>query len=301
MAELDQIDEVCAVVCGPVNIGVIRTAPERVALVDTGLGRDAVRKALRLVAEAGWGSVTDILTTHAHADHVGGHGLVVARTGAAVWAPPVEVTIITKPELAADLLWGAAAPAFLRGRLIQAEPVVVDHVIADERIGIGDRDIAVVPLSGHSPNQVGFGVGRVLYCADALLPASALDRHPVPFIRAIADHRATLDRLAATDFDHYVPGHGDVMGRVALTAAIEASRMVLNDIAQHTRAAVNSAETTEGIVSFVLAAMNDVPNDAAALALSSVTVRATLGWLSDRGEIEAFVEGGLLRWRTAPR
>lgn len=300
MAELEPIDAVCAVVRGPVNIGVVRTGPDQVALVDTGLGRDAARKVLRLIAEAGWGTVADILTTHAHADHVGGHGLVVSRTGAAVWAPPIDAAIIARPDLAPDLLWGASAPAFLRGRFIQAEPVAVHHVIAGTRIRVGERDIDVVPLAGHSPNQVGFAVGRVLFCADALLPPDALERHPVPFFRSIADQHNTLDRLLMTDFDHYVPGHGPVMDRDALVATVAANRKVLDDIARLTHAAVRSGDTTESIIACVLAGMNDPATEPAALALSSSTVRATLTWLSNRGEIEAFVEGGLLRWRAVP-
>lgn len=296
MADWQRVDERTAVIRAAVNIGVIRLDDRSSLLVDTGIDRDSGRRAVRMVAEAGWGEVAGILTTHAHADHVGGNAEVVRRTACPVWASPVEAAIARCPELGPALLYGASAPAVMRGKFLLPSPSSVDHVITTDTVEIGDLRIGVVPLPGHSPDQIGYTVGGVCFAADVVFPRDTIEKYRVPFIFSVGDHRESLERARALGHRLFVSGHGPVLDREAFHSLIDYNAGALDLVEAATLKALETVSAADEIESAVLRRLGAEPPDITALALLRTTIRSVVADLADRGVVISSVEDGRLTW-----
>ncbi len=299
MADWQEIDQRTAVIRAAVNIGVVRLGAGSSLLVDTGIDRDSGRRAVRMVAEAGWGKIAGILTTHAHADHVGGNAEVVRRTGCPVWASPVEAAIARCPELGPAILYGAAAPATMRGKFLLAPPSPVDHIVTADSLAFGDLSIGVIRLPGHSPDQIGYTVGDVCFAADIVFPRETIDKYRVPFIFSAADHRRSLDHARSLDVRVFVSGHGPALDADAFRSLIDANGDALDAVERATIAAIESVAAADEIESAVLRQLGAEPPDIAALALLRTTIRSAIAGLADRGVVTGSAVDGRFAWHLA--
>ena len=64
----------------PAKVGAYLLPDNGVLLIDSGSDKDAAKKILRICAEKGW-TVSAILATHSHADHIGGNQVIQNKTG----------------------------------------------------------------------------------------------------------------------------------------------------------------------------------------------------------------------------
>src|SRR5215218_119685 len=236
---------------GAVNVGVVRADGSRFILIDTGLNDTSGKKAVRAIQELG-GSVAAIVTTHAHADHFGANATVVKRTGAKVFAPAIDEAIIRYPILQPSLLYaGANPPAMLRGRFLLAEASPVDAVIPEIGFEIEGVPIEVIPLAGHSPNQLGFKIDGVFFSADVALPESVLDKYRIPYLYAVGNHLRAIERAMEVDASWVVPGHGTVSSSIC--EALELNRRLVLEVADRLLGFSQEAETASNLMARVLA------------------------------------------------
>ena len=96
----------------PSKIGIVKTGPDQVVLIDSGNNKDAGKRALKILDAQGW-QLQAVYNTHFHADHIGGNRLLQERTGCAVYAPGAEQVFVSHPELEPSFLYGAAPPLSL--------------------------------------------------------------------------------------------------------------------------------------------------------------------------------------------
>jgi glyoxylase-like metal-dependent hydrolase (beta-lactamase superfamily II) len=129
-----------------------------------------------------------ILATHTHRDHSPLVAKLAARSGAQVIGlpPPRD------------------------GR--QDESFAPDHAPADgERLMLGDSTVIAIHTPGHASNCVCYLLERerLLFTGDHVLEGVS----PVilPPDGDMGAYIASIDKLAALDFDRIAPGHGDVM------------------------------------------------------------------------------------------
>jgi glyoxylase-like metal-dependent hydrolase (beta-lactamase superfamily II) len=292
---VDMVSERVGVVPGGVNIGVVRAGNRRCFLVDAGLNDTAAKKALKAIREDLGDDVVAILTTHGHADHFGGNATVVKRTGAKVYAPAFDEAFLRYPLLQpACLFAGADPPSAMRGGFMLADPSPVDVVIHDSKIEIEGVEIEVVNLSGHSPNQQGYLIDGVFFCADVILPETVLEKYKIPYLFGVKDHLAALERCVDVVARKVVPGHGPLLD--SIEPVRDLSLRLMHDVAEQIVRFCAEPLIGSDVLARLLAHYGADPKDAPAYFLLHPTVFAFLAYLLDSGRLTNQVRDGGSFW-----
>lgn len=206
------------------NVWHVRGA-ERDLVVDAGLGVASLR------AELPWLFANDplLVVTHTHLDHVGGAheftDVAVHAAEAEHVEHPRPVSLFTR-EACAQLGLDAGLAGELPDLLLDAYPsddfdpagfavrpaAVTRTVTEGDRIDLGDRQLTVLHLPGHSPGSIGLLDERagVLFSGDVLYDGWLLDTLEGSDVQ---QYRETMRRLASLPFDVVHPGHGPSFDR----------------------------------------------------------------------------------------
>jgi glyoxylase-like metal-dependent hydrolase (beta-lactamase superfamily II) len=284
-----------AMVPGGVNVGVLRGENGRCVLIDTGLHETSAKKVLKAVRDELGGDVVAILTTHAHADHFGGNATVVKRTGAKVYAPSFDEAILRYPLLQPALLFaGADPPPTMRGGFMLAQASPVDVVLSGSRLEIEGFDVEIISLKGHSPNQVGYLVDGIFFCADIVLPESVLEKYRIPYLFSVGDHLASLESCVEVSATATVPGHGPLLD--SLRSLRDMNRALVHDVVEKVLEFTSCAITAEALLTRLLRHYGAVVSDAPAYYLLHPTVYAFLSYLQSEGRVTHQVTDGESLW-----
>jgi glyoxylase-like metal-dependent hydrolase (beta-lactamase superfamily II) len=280
---------------GGVNIGVVFGEGERAILVDTGLNDTAVRKVLRAL-EATGRRVTDIITTHGHADHFGGNAFVVKRTGARVHAPRWDETVLRYPLFQPLCLYaGADPPASMRTGFLLAAESPVDVIYDAGPMTVAGVELEAVSLAGHSGNQMGILIDGVFFCADVILPERVIERYRMPYLYSVRDHLPSLDRAERVSHQIAVPGHGPTLEHVS--AGVGPNRQLVLQVAEMVTEICAEPLMPEDILAEVLNRLGADPTDAPAYYLLHPTIFAYLTYLESIEVLEHHVERGRSLWQ----
>ena len=293
---LVELSDRVALLPGGVNVGVLRGEDGRYVLVDTGINETSGKKALKAVREAG-GEVAAILTTHAHADHFGANAAIVKRTGARVYAPAFDEAVLRYPLLQPMSLFGGADPLeTLRGNFLLADPSPVDEVVQPGTFQVEGIAVEVVSLPGHSPNQVGYLVDHVFFCADVVLPQTVLAKYKIPYLFSVTDHLKALDTAEAVSCRVAVPGHGERVE--SLAGLIHLNRTLVEEVMEQVLRLAQEPATAEVILTGLLNYYDAAVTDAPSFYLLQPTVFAFLSHLHRSGRVEHIVRNGQSLWVT---
>lgn len=147
---------------------------------------DAANEAPRLLELIGDGGLAAVVTTHRHMDHWVALEEVVAATGAR------------------SLVHAADSDGL---------PIPSDALSDGDRIQVGDRELEVIHIVGHTPGSIallyhGGTDGTHLFTGDSLFPGGpGRTTNPVEFAQVIDDlENKVFGRL--TDDTWIYPGHG---------------------------------------------------------------------------------------------
>jgi len=276
------------------NAGLIVQGKEAL-LVDAGLDRDAARRILKAVDRLGVRLVACIIT-HAHADHFGGAYGVRRRAEIPVYAPTLEAAIIENPLLEPLYLFSGAAPvAELRGRFIMAKRgCPVDYPVEPGLLSIGDFDVQLLPLPGHAPNQVAVAWGNVCFIADALFPASVIEKYGIPFYVDVDQTLASFDHMADWCYDVYAPGHGDAVTDPKPLLALNRERVLL--LRDRTLAALDQPCTAADVLRLVANSLELHIDDPTIYYLTRTTIHACLNSLRTAGLVDLSIRNNQAFW-----
>jgi glyoxylase-like metal-dependent hydrolase (beta-lactamase superfamily II) len=292
-----QLSDRVYVVPGGVNIGVIDAGDRRFLLVDSGLNDASAKKALKAVKEDLDGDVVSVLTSHAHADHFGGNATVVKRTGAQVYAPEIDEAFLRYPLLQPICLFAGADPLdSLRNNFLLADASPVDEVISPGRIAVEGVEIDVIGLPGHSPNQVGYLVEGVFFCADVVLPDAVLAKYKIPYLHSVTAHLGALETAKNVECGKAVSGHGQILDNLEPVVAM--NEKLLHEVMAFIVDCAKEPKEASTILTELLRGFDAPVNDASSYFLLHPTVFAFLSHLEREGAVAHEVTDGQSLWRT---
>lgn len=291
---LQQLSERAFVAPGGVNIGVILAPDDGAIMVDTGLNDSAARKVLRDVQQLGR-RVVAIVTTHGHADHFGGNAFVVKRTGAQVYAPAWDETVLRYPLFQPLVLFaGADPPESMRGSFMLAEQSPVDVIYDAGPLLVAGVQLEAVSLAGHSGNQMGILIDDVFFCADVVFPERVIERYRMPYLYSVRDHLASLEHAATIPHRVAVPGHGPLLEPI--DAAVEQNLALVRRIADMVVEICAEPRMPEEVLAELLTRLDAAPPDPAAFYLLHPTAFAFLTHLEAEGRVTHAIERGRSLW-----
>jgi glyoxylase-like metal-dependent hydrolase (beta-lactamase superfamily II) len=291
---IERVTERVGWVPGGVNIGVIYGDDNAAILIDTGLNDTTPRRVLRDIAADGR-TVRAIVTTHCHADHFGGNAFVVARTGARVYAPSWDETVLRYPLFQPLCLYaGADPPESLRVPFLLAKQSPVDVIYEAGPLTIAGVEMTAVSLAGHSGNQMGILVDGTFFAADVILPERVIERYRMPYLYSVTDHLASLERASGVAHGLCVPGHGPALEHVSIGVApnLESVERVAAIVVE----LCGEPHMPEELLALVLERIGGAPEDPAAYYLLHPTIFAYLSHLERLGELRHEIAGGRSLW-----
>jgi glyoxylase-like metal-dependent hydrolase (beta-lactamase superfamily II) len=240
---------------------------ERVAVLDPGPA-DAAHHAA-LLAAIGGRPVEAILLTHTHKDHSAGVPALREATGAPLWfAGPHRLSrpprLLEMNALARDCDWGLTPDrAFFDG----------------EAFEVGGVSLTAIATPGHCANHMCYGLADTdwLLSGDHIMGwNSTLVAVPDG---SMADYLASLDKVLALPYAHYIPAHGGpIETGPAYARALLAHRQLRNN--QIVGAVAKGATRIPDLLLRIYPTLAINLRFAAAL-----TLKAHVEYLADRGMI----------------
>ncbi|PLV56734.1 MBL fold metallo-hydrolase [Thermotoga sp. SG1] len=288
--EIKHLTEKVAYVPNPVNIGVVRAEKSSV-LIDSGIDESVPRKVSRLLEKP----PLFLINTHSHADHCGGNTFLKKRFSTRVFAPELEKEIIENTILEPFYLYGAFPPEELRNKFLMAKPSKVDETLKEGTLTLDGVKLEIVFLPGHSPNQIGVAVENVLFCADSVFSEEAIEKHRIFVVYNVTDFLETLDFLEKTNYDYYVPSHGEVTQNIVDLA--RKNRNVVENVINEILEILKTPFTLEELMKKLFDRFSITIENLTQYVLYRSTVQAYLSFLLDRGEIEREFKENTLLWR----
>jgi glyoxylase-like metal-dependent hydrolase (beta-lactamase superfamily II) len=307
---------------GPITVYVADAPGEPLCLVDTGPRTPETRFSLDAgLARLGYelGDLQRIVVTHAHVDHFGLAGDLVAASSARVWTHAWSVPSLSdydadrerRVAFYAELLRKAAVPEEImgtvghmtRGMRHYSCPVAVDVALEEgDALRLAGRDWQVLHTPGHAAGLICLyePESRILLSSDHLLAdisSNPVMEPPPPGHserpRSLLLYRASLQRVADMDISQALPSHGpiihDVAGLVAQRLAFHQRRLA------RVLGAIRDGAVTTWDVTYILFP-NLSPLDTF-LAVSEVI--AHLDLLEIEGAIAGRQVDGIIRWNLA--
>ena len=183
-------------------------------------------------------SVTAVVLTHYHSDHVGSAERIRAETGATVYVPAADAEGVRSGKVPlpggfASSLWRPQMVRYMahiaRNRGVKVNPVAHFRTYEDGEVLDGASGLRVIHTPGHTAGHCALLAERagVLFAGDALATFSFLSGEPGPQLLAFNEDtgkaRDSLERLAPLAADTVVVGHG-MPFRGTPAAAVAAAR-----------------------------------------------------------------------------
>lgn len=297
-AELQFVSTYAAYLPGTNNMGVVVVGDGMAVAIDTGIDKEAGR-ILRRACEAAKLQLVAVISTHHHADHVGGNDYLVRNIPQlTVYAPTREAPFIEDPYLEPSYLSLGATPiAALRNRFVMATPAPVHQRITSTVLHIGQREFAVVAVPGHSLAQIAVVCDGVCFAADSFFGDAVLAKYGIPYAHDVNAQAASFDVIAQVDASTWIPGHGELTPRVALAATLARNQQAVQHSKELVVRACESPRSLQEVVATVQQMLGVQSSALAQYAVFASGISAYLAALHADGRVTVTLSDGGPVWQ----
>lgn len=273
----------------PVKMGVFLLDGSHACLFDGGSGKDAAKKALKLLDARGW-SLSCVVNTHSHGDHIGGNQLLQKRTGCKIFAKGIERSFTLNPVLEPAFLYGGFPPDALRSKFLEAAP--------SGALPLEDpafpRELEVIALPGHSFDMIGLRTpDDIVFLADALASEETMKKYQVSFLYDVEAYLSTLQKIERMQAKLFVPAHAAATADISPLARLNRDKTLqiidyLLDVCKATR---SFEEILQSVFTNYALAM-----DFNQFVLVGSTVRSYLSYLYNQRRADVRFESNRMLW-----
>lgn len=175
---------------GKVAIGTINFEKYSV-IIDSGIDENEIRKVINNIV-TNKREIFALLLTHSHSDHSGG-AFFADKRGISIYSSKIEADLIMNPSLLNIIISGFYNNQISGSKFVTPKYAKINYL--GENFKVGEEEIDVVDLKGHSMGQVGFRIKDLMFAGDSFFSIEILEKHPIPYIINVPDFLKTLDRL----------------------------------------------------------------------------------------------------------
>jgi len=202
MQNLNQVGNNTYYIKGHANTGIYDMGGGDVILFDTGATVEEGELIIEVLKSHGW-KPSLILYTHAHHDHVAGHGLITNEYGIKGYCSPEEVLFGQNRRYFNNSLYGGPMP---KGIDEASNPPVYLEYIKDCHIPDG---IECLSCPGHNLGDLIYKTpDDVWFIGDALIPRRAIEKSRIAYEYDFPKHVESLNLLGSLGSVPAVMGHG---------------------------------------------------------------------------------------------
>lgn len=179
-------------------------------LIDIGY-LDTVEEIIELIRQMDFNLSTCkmIIATHADADHIQGLSRAKELLKTKVAAHPLSVEAL---ETGDEILTYATIKA--QDFSIPMTPCKIDTILNEgDVIQVGDLKLDVWHTPGHTPGQLSFKMGKLLFSADNIYKDSCVGVIDAHHGSSLPDFIRSLQRITKDDSEFLLPSHGPVFRR----------------------------------------------------------------------------------------
>lgn len=298
---------------GPTNVGVISVKGKRghkakdVYLIDSGgNSEDAERIYTELnelfPKEKGGFNLVAIINTHSHADHCGGNAFFAKKTGCEIWISKVESAGLEFNLLQSIITCGSMPLPHLQASYYVAEPSKANKII-NESSEIKLRDgskINFINLPGHYLGMLGVlytnkNDETAFFSGDAVFGKMHVLKYWISYLVDLKAFKQTLSKLDKTNFDWYIPSHGEMVKRIQETVEMN-NIAILSTEYCILRALKDGKRLAFCDLMKAVADMNDIKLRTPQYLLIGSTIRAYLYYLYEENKIDCTMSENRLLW-----
>ncbi len=286
--ELVKVGEKTYYIKNNTNIGVYKVSDNDVYLIDTGNDKEAGKKILKIMTEQEW-NVKGIISTHSHADHIGGNKVIQDRTNCIILANKIEKCFTEFPILEPSLLYGAYPFKDLTNKFLMAKESSVISI--DKNLPDG---LEYFNLKGHSFDMIGIKTSDdVYFLADSLVSAETIKKYHVFFLHDVKEYLNTLDFLDTLNGALYIPSHCEANNNI--TRLININREKIFEICDAICDICNKEKTFEEILKAVFDKYNLTMN-ANQYVLVGSTIKAYISYLYNEDKLTYNIKDNKMTW-----
>ncbi len=275
----------------PVRIGIYRIDDTRVALIDSGNSPDAAKRILRVLDAQGF-SLSLVIDTHTHADHIGGNALLQQRTGCAVYALDGGTVYARHPLLNPTTIFGGYPAKAMRNKFLLPQPADVRPLTAD----VLPQGLTFMPLYGHAYDMIGVRTDDdVWFVSDSVMSVATMEKYHIAFLYDVAGYLDMLTQLGALEGKLFVPSHADPVSDLSELIAVNRDKVyeIVDILLRICKEKIRFEDILHNVFAHYGLSM-----DMNQCALVGFTVRSYLSYLCDRGDMRMWIENNYLWWQT---
>lgn len=199
---------------GPTNVGVYKINDYDCILIDT-CHFDKVGDRLLKALKNNFLNPVAIVNTHFHGDHIGANKLIKKNFRSKIYSPTIEDFFVNNVEFYPLFVFSAKHFSFMNK--FKDYAVSPDFTVASnqEEIEIENIKLRLMNLKGHTPNQKGIVTpDNVIFIGDSVVGDPVIDVMKFIYTFNLQDDFETKSKLIETNYDLYVPSHGNVTNNI---------------------------------------------------------------------------------------